>query len=128
MAENREYYTQNAENGSVQISEDVVASIAAAAILETEGVCGLSANLTTDIAEMMLGKKNPAKGIRLTGAKDGALCIECDVVAKFGAAVFELGKTLQEVVKSSVESVTGLTVQQVNVNICGVALPREGKK
>ena len=128
MAENREYYTQNAENGTVQISEDVVASIAAAAILETEGVCGLSANLTTDIAEMMLGKKNPAKGIRLTGAKDGALCIECDVVAKFGAAVFELGKTLQDVVKSSVESVTGLTVQQVNVNICGVALPREAKK
>ena len=128
MAENREYYTQNAENGSVQISEDVVASIAAAAILETEGVCGLSANLTSDIAEMMLGKKNPAKGIRLTGAKDGALCIECDVVAKFGAAVFELGKTLQDVVKNSVESVTGLTVQQVNVNICGVALPREGKK
>lgn len=128
MAENREYYTQNAENGTVQISEDVVASIAAAAILETEGVCGLSANLTSDIAEMMLGKKNPAKGIRLTGAKDGALCIECDVVAKFGAAVFELGKTLQDVVKNSVESVTGLTVQQVNVNICGVALPREGKK
>ena len=52
MAENREYYTQNAENGTVQISEDVVASVAAAAILETEGVCGLSANLTTDIAEM----------------------------------------------------------------------------
>ena len=128
MAENREYYTQNAENGTVQISEDVVASIAAAAILETEGVCGLSANITTDIAELMLGKKNPAKGIRLTGAKDGALCIECDVVAKFGAAVFELGKTLQDVVKSSVESVTGLTVQQVNVNICGVALPREAKK
>lgn len=128
MAENREYYTQNAENGTVQISEDVVASVAAAAILETEGVCGLSANITTDIAEMMLGKKNPAKGIRLTGAKDGALCIECDVVAKFGAPVFELGKTLQDVVKNSVESVTGLTVQQVNVNICGVALPREAKK
>ena len=46
----------------------------------------------------------------------------------FGAPVFELGKTLQDVVKSSVESVTGLTVQQVNVNICGVALPREAKK
>lgn len=46
MAENREYYTQNAENGTVQISEDVVASVAAAAILETEGVCGLSTNLS----------------------------------------------------------------------------------
>lgn len=127
MAENREYYTQQAENGSVQISEDVVAAVAASAILETEGVCGLSANLSTDIAEM-LGKKNLTRGIRLTGAKEGVLCIECDVVAKFGASVFELAKTLQDVVKSSVESVTGLSVEQVNINICGVALPREAKK
>ncbi len=128
MAENREYYTQQAENGSVQISEDVIATVAASAILETEGVCGLSANLTTDIAELLGGKKNPAKGIRLTGAKEGKLCIECDVVAKFGVSVFELAKTLQDVVKNSVESVTGLSVEQVNINICGVALPREAKK
>ena len=38
MAEKNEYFTQKLENGTLQISEDVVASVAAAAVLE-----GLSA-------------------------------------------------------------------------------------
>ena len=55
MAENKEYYTQKVENGSIQISEDVVASVAAMAVMEQEGVCGLSTGIGSDIAEM-LGK------------------------------------------------------------------------
>ena len=55
MAEKNEYFTQKLENGTLQISEDVVASVAAAAVLEVEGVCGLSSSISTDIAEM-LGK------------------------------------------------------------------------
>ena len=127
MADNKEYYTQKADNGSIQISEDVVASVAAMAVLEQEGVCGLSASLGTDIAEM-LGVKSVAKGIRVVSDKSGALCVDCNVVAKFGYSVFELAKSVQDAVKSSLESVTGLTVKKVNVNICGIALPREAKK
>ena len=104
MAEKNEYFTQKLENGTLQISEDVVASVAAAAVLEVEGVCGLSSNIST------------------------AVKIECDVVAKFGQSVFSLAKTVQDAVKSSVESVAGLTVAQVNVNICGIAMPKELKK
>ena len=125
MAEKNEYFTQKLENGTLQISEDVVASVAAAAVLE--GVCGLSSSISTDIAEM-LGMKTMARGVRLTPMKDGAVKIECDVVAKFGQSVFSLAKTVQDAVKSSVESVAGLSVAQVNVNICGIAMPKELKK
>ena len=127
MAENKEYYTQEMENGSIQISEDVVASVTGMAVLEVEGVCGLSSSIGTDIAEM-LGMKTMARGVRLTPMKDGAVKIECDVVAKFGQSVFSLAKTVQDAVKTSVESVAGLTVAQVNVNICGIAMPKELKK
>ena len=41
MAENKEYFTQEMENGSIQISEDVVASVTGMAVLEVEGVCVL---------------------------------------------------------------------------------------
>ena len=51
MAENKEYFTQEMENGSIQISEDVVASVTGMAVLEVEGVCGLSSSIGTDIAE-----------------------------------------------------------------------------
>ena len=127
MAENKEYFTQEMENGSIQISEDVVASVTGMAVLEVEGVCGLSSTIGTDIAEM-LGMKTMARGIRLTPMKDGAVKIECDVVAKFGQSVFSLAKTVQDAVKTSVESITGLAVAQVNVNICGIAMPKELKK
>ena len=127
MAEKNEYFTQKLENGTLQISEDVVASVAAAAVLEVEGVCGLSSSISTDIAEM-LGMKTLSKGVRLSTTETGALRIDCDVVSKFGQNIFELAKNVQENVKTSVESVTGLTVAEVNVTICGIALPKDTKK
>lgn len=127
MAENKEYYTQEIENGSIQISEDVVASVTGMAVLEVEGVCGLSSSIGTDIAEM-LGMKTLSKGVRLSTTETGALRIDCDVVSKFGQNIFELAKNVQENVKSSVESVTGLRVAEVNVTVCGIALPKDSKK
>ena len=127
MAENKEYFTQEMENGSIQISEDVVASVTGMAVLEVEGVCGLSSSIGTDIAEM-LGMKTLSKGVRLATTEAGALRIDCDVVSKFGQNIFELAKNVQENVKSSVESVTGLRVAEVNVTVCGIALPKDSKK
>ena len=127
MADNKEYYVQEANDGAIQISEDVVASIAAMAVLEVEGVCGLSSNLGADLAEM-LGKKSLGKGIRITPAENDALVIDCNIVVQFGQAIFELAKAVQDAVKSSVESITGLTVEQVNVNISGIAITKDAKK
>ena len=50
MSENREYVSRSDELGNIHISGEVLASIAAAAALEVEGVSGLSANLGSDIA------------------------------------------------------------------------------
>ena len=127
MADNKEYYVQEANDGAIQISEDVVASIAAMAVLEVEGVCGLSSNLGADLAEM-LGKKSLGKGIRITSAENDALVIDCNIVVQFGQAIFDLAKSVQDAVKSSVESVTGLRVAEVNVTVCGIALPKDSKK
>ena len=127
MAENKEYYVQEVTDGSIQISEDVVASIAAMAVLEVEGVCGLSGNLGAELAEM-LGKKSLGKGIRITPAEHDSLVIDSNIVVQFGQAIFDLAKSVQDAVKSSVESVTGLTVNQVNVNISGIAITKDVKK
>ena len=94
MAENKEYFSKEVENGSIQISEEVVASVAAMAVLEVEGVCGLASNLGYDIAEM-LGKKTLAKGVRMSTEGD-ALRIDCEIVAQFGQPVFVLARNVQE--------------------------------
>ncbi len=54
--------------------------------------------------------------------------IDCNIVVQFGQAIFDLAKSVQDAVKSSVESVTGLTVNQVNVNISGIAITKDVKK
>ena len=127
MADNREYFVQQMENGSIQISEEVAESVAASAVLEVEGVCGLAGNIGTDIAEM-LGKKTLAKGIRLISESDDTVSVECNVIAKFGASMLTVAQSVQDGVKASLESVTGLHVSQVNVNISGISMPRDSKK
>ena len=108
----------------VALISDVVTAMA---VMEQEGVCGLSTGIGSDIAEM-LGMKSAAKGVRIVSDKEGRLFVECNVVANFGYSVFELAKNVQDAVRSSLESVTGLNVAKVNVNVCGIALPRESRK
>lgn len=124
MAESKQYITQNQENGTVQISEDVIISIVAVAVGETEGVAGFSPKLGADIAEI-LGRKNWGKGVRLTITEDDRLYIECNIVAVYGYAVVNVARAVQENVTSAVESMTGLHVTAVNVNICGITVEQK---
>lgn len=62
MADNKEYMTHQESMGTIQISEDVVATIATTTALEAEGVGGLmNANMT----DFLGGKKLTAKGVRV---------------------------------------------------------------
>ena len=127
MAENKEYISQTHEGGSVHISEEVVASVAAMAAMEVDGVCGLSAKVGADLAEM-LGKKNLGKGVRLTVGEENDISVDCYIVVALGGNVMEIAKNVQDAVSSSLSSITGLTVTAVNVTVAGIALPKEGKR
>ena len=65
MADGKEYVSRPDELGNIHISEEVLAVIAAAAAMEVEGVGSLAANLGSDIAELLGGKKNLSKGIHI---------------------------------------------------------------
>ena len=57
MAENKQYITQIQDNGTVMISEDVIAAIVAHTVNEVEGVAGLTGKALADISDF-IGKKN----------------------------------------------------------------------
>ena len=119
MAESKQYVTQNQENGSVLISEDVIAAIIASAISEVDGVCGLAAKAGADIAEL-IGKKNWGKGLKIVIQADDTLDLDCNVNVLYGQNVVAIAKAAQEAVIRSVESITGVSVNSVNVNVCGI--------
>ena len=70
MAENKEYMIHQEEDGAIQISEDVVASIASTTASEVDGV---SAMMSANVSDLMGGKKMSAKGVRVEPVHRGAL-------------------------------------------------------
>lgn len=119
MADNKQYILQEREKGNVLISEDVIASIAAHAVNEVEGIAGLSIKPGVDIIEM-LSKKSWIKGIKITVGTDQELYIDCNVVVVYGQNVVSVSKAAQEAVSTAVESFANVKVAATNINVCGI--------
>lgn len=120
MAENKQYIQQAQEGGNIMISEDVIGTIVAQAIKEVEGVAGLSTKPGADIAEF-IGKKNWAKGIKVTVDDDNHVAIDCNVVLKYGQNVVTAASAIQIAIYNAVEAMTGIKISSVNVNVCEIA-------
>ena len=119
MADNKQYITQRQENGSVMISEDVVSTIVAQAVKDVEGIAALNTKTGSDLADM-IGKKSWGKGIRINVADDNTLTIDCDVIVRYGQSVVTVAAEAQKAVFAALETATGVAVDAVNVNVCGI--------
>lgn len=112
MAEYKQYITQIQENGNVMISEDVIATIVEQTLTEVDGVVKGGADV--------VGKKSWGKGMRIAIAEDNSLTIGCNIIVGYGESVINVAKAVQEAITMAVESVTGVSVSDVNVNVCGI--------
>lgn len=119
MAESKQYITQLQDNGSVQISEDVIAAIVSHAACEVEGVVGINAKPGADIAEL-IGKKNWGRGLKVTIQEDNAVTIDCNLTVNYGQNVVDVAKAAQAAITNALEAMSGIQITAVNVNICGI--------
>ena len=119
MSESREYFTKQTEFGAIHISEDVILSIAAAAVMEVEGVASLNTAFGAELQDRLV-KKGTGRGIKLN--LDGeSLVVECSILVLYGPSMQTVGTSVQDSVCQAVESMTGLTVATVNVHIAGIS-------
>ncbi|MDR7856146.1 Asp23/Gls24 family envelope stress response protein [Tissierella sp.] len=116
---------ENMENGTVKISNDVIAIIAGVAATEITGVASMSGGITGGITEK-LGMKNLSKGVKVELLEDEAT-IDLFIIVEYGSKISELGEEIQKNVKNTIETMTGLKVAGVNVNIQGVSIQKESK-
>ena len=126
MAETKVYLTQAEENGMIFISEEVIASIAASAVREVEGVYGLCTGTSLDLGNI-IGRKNLRKGIRVQFREDG-FEISCNLVVKMGSAVVSVAKAVQETIVDEITAMTGSRPLRVNVNVSGIAVYKTEKQ
>lgn len=113
-----EITTQGEDNG-IKISDDVVAVIAGVAVSEVPGVAGMSGGFAGGISEVLSGKKNLAKGIKVEVAEKETK-IDVNIIVEYGTRIPDVAFEIQTRVKKAVESMTGLKVEEVNVHVQGV--------
>ena len=111
--------------GEIQISDEVVATIAGLAATEVEGVASMAGNLTNELIGK-LGIKNLSKGVKVlvTGR---SVDVDLALHIKYNYSIVKVSKDVQERVKNAIESMTGLEVAMVNINIVNVDMGKEEK-
>ena len=108
----------------IKIADDVVAVIAGVAVSEVPGVAGMSGGFAGGISEVLSGKKNLAKGIKVeVGEKETK--IDVNIIVEYGARIPDVAFEIQNRVKKAVETMTGLKVIEVNVHVQGVSTVAE---
>lgn len=105
--------------GSLKISEDVIATIASVAALEIEGVDSLSQS-TQQVGRIFasLGKKPIHVDVN-----DDFVTIDISLSLKFGAKIEEVCTAVQNAIKDSVQTMSGMAVSKVNVLVSGIVFP-----
>lgn len=117
-----EVQSEGSEN-TIKIANDVVATIAGIAASEINGVVGMSGGIVGGLGEM-LGRKQLTKGVKVEIKEDVAF-IDISIIVEYGSKIPEVAKQIQDNVKESVVTMTGLEIGAVNVNIQGVAFPQQ---
>ena len=107
------------EAEGIKIANDVIAVISGVAVSEVPGVYGMAGGFAGGITEVLKGKKNLAKGIKVETIDQNAK-IDVNIIVEYGSRIPDIAYEIQNRVKKAVESMTGLKVTEVNVNVQGV--------
>ena len=110
---------QTDQTEKIEISNDVIAVIAGVAVSEVQGVAGMSGGFVGGISEVLSGKKNLAKGIKVD-KNENKVKIDVNIIVEYGTRIPDVAFEIQNRVKKAVENMTGLGVEEVNVHVQGV--------
>ena len=107
----------------MQIADEVIAVIAGLAATEVEGVIKMSGNITNEIVSK-LGMKNLSRGVKVE-IIDNLVDVSLSLILRYGVSIPKTSKEVQEKVKSAIETMTGMTVSEVDIRIAGILMEDE---
>lgn len=114
------------EQGSVEIANSVVATLAAKAAKEVEGVVALAQGVRTELAKL-IGRER-GSGVRVREEGEREVSLELHVVAAYKISLPSLSQKLSERVRREVEGLTETKVKTVEVFVEDVSLLRGSEK
>ncbi len=106
------------EQGQIVIADEVVAIIAGIAATEVTGVDSMYGGWSGEIISRM-GIRDLKKGVSIV-IEDGHVTVKLNLNVKYGYSIPEVSWNVQDKVAAAIESMTGLSVLEVNIRIAGV--------
>ena len=106
------------EHGQIVIADEVVAIIAGIAATEVKGVDSMYGGWSGEIISR-LGIRDLSKGVSIS-IEDGHVSVKLSLNVRYGYSIPDVSRNVQDKVASAIESMTGLSVLDVNIRIAGV--------
>ncbi len=112
------YISRKMDKGTINISEDVVASLVRSAVVETDGVAELATAVTSEDVEA--GARKSIRGVKVR-FKDDVILADTAITVKYGGNILDIAKKVQENALAAIQTSTGFEDASVNVHVAGVA-------
>ncbi len=108
------------KHGQIEISIDVIATIAGGAAVDCYGIVGMaSKNQLKDGISEILRKENFSKGVIVRQEND-QVHIDMYIIVSYGTKISEVAHNVQSKVKYTLDKTVGLAVDSVNIFVQGV--------
>lgn len=118
MAEKKKNENPSGIAGSINLSDEVVATVAGLAAKEIEGIYSVGKTPLINLSN------NPSRGVGVeVGEKQAAF--DLDVVIEYGNDIRKVAKELREKTAVEVEKMTGRQVIEINIHVVDIKLPDE---
>ena len=120
-----ENMTIDMEKGQITYANEVIATIVSVATGEVEGISGIAG--TTSALSGRIAKGKIPRGVRVD-MNNGDVSVDVSVTVDYGMPIQKVGRNAQENVRKSIESMTGLHVDKVDLHVVGVSFEKENQE
>ena len=109
------------DNGQITYANEVISTIVSVATTEVDGISAIAGN------SGLLGKGKLPRGVRVDMNGEG-VSVDVSVTVDYGMPIQKVGRSAQENVRKSIESMTGLHVEKVDLHVVGVSFEKENEE
>ncbi len=119
-----ENVTRAQENGQITYANEVISTIVTVATLEVEGISGITGGGA--ISGIITRGKTP-RGVKVD-VKGDRVSVDISVSVDYGIPIQKVGRNCQENVRKSIETMTGLKVERVDLHVVSVSFEKENQE
>jgi len=104
--------------GVVHIHKNVVADIVASTLADVDGVSLLPKNFMQSCGELFGQKVVP--GVTVSVDENNDVSVDMQVFVRYGMNIPDIGRHIQDVVRSIIQKTVDISLKEINVNIQGI--------